>query len=91
MQRKNGLVAVDEELLEMIDSKIIATTENLEDKICSICMKDYDVNDKVLTTPCSHNYHQNCVLDWFRKSNKCPICKFKIVKENVVLKPVKNK
>lgn len=46
-------------------------------------MKEYEVKDKVLTTPCSHTYHNECINGWFKKNNKCPICKFKIVKENL--------
>jgi hypothetical protein len=59
----------------------IQAIDELENKTCIICMKDYEVKDKVLTTPCSHSYHNECINGWFKKCNKCPVCKFKIEKE----------
>lgn len=93
-QKKLGLVAVDEELLKLMinqSSKQVKDVKQLKNRTCVICMKDYESRDKILTTPCSHDYHIDCISDWFRKNNSCPICKFKIVKENVVLKPVRKK
>ena len=47
---------------------------------------EYEVNDKVLITPCSHYYHNECINGWFKKSNKCPVCKFRIEKEIIQTK-----
>ena len=62
---------------------------NFKEKTCAICIREYVQNENILTTPCEHEYHYNCIRVWFRTNNSCPICKFKIVKENLILKPCK--
>ena len=45
-------------------------------KTCSICLEDLK-NDYV-TLPCSHNYHEGCIMTWFdRQHNEinCPQCR----------------
>ena len=41
---------------------------------CRICMEDYQMNDKVLLLlPCNHYFHQNCIIQFFKYKNVCPI------------------
>ena len=42
---------------------------------CMICMCEYENGEELLTLDCFHSYHTQCILDWFKKSNFCPICK----------------
>jgi len=45
-------------------------------KECVICLNNFEENEKVVTLPCLHIFHSNCVKDWLRKgSPECPICK----------------
>ena len=41
-------------------------------KNCSICLETLD-NDLVKTT-CGHIYHNNCLIDWYKKKQTCPLC-----------------
>ncbi len=82
----NELVPVDEDLLKLMPVKEIETTDEMENRTCIICMKEYEVTEKVLIIPCSHYYHNECINGWFKKSNKCPVCKFKIEKEVIETK-----
>jgi hypothetical protein len=49
---------------------------------CSICL-DKLVNKLIM--PCGHQFHTDCILDWFKKNNTCPICrvKLKIIKKKL--------
>ena len=60
-------------------------TSKLDDekKSCMICLEDYNNGDKATTLPCIHLFHTNCIKNWLKKQNSCPICKFKLVKNNV--------
>jgi E3 ubiquitin-protein ligase BIG BROTHER-like protein len=50
----------------------------ISEQICVICQCDYEDGDVLLTTPCVHNFHKECVAKWFEKNSKCPLCKEEI-------------
>lgn len=45
---------------------------------CSICLGNIDYNDKSsYTLDCTHTFHTNCIINWFRSENsngRCPLC-----------------
>ena len=46
---------------------------------CAICLTDYNKGEELLTLPCFHKFHSDCVEKWFKSQNWCPICRTKIV------------
>ncbi len=48
---------------------------------CSICWEKIDTEYK---TTCNHLFHKNCVDEWLKNNNTCPICR-SIIKQ---IKPV---
>jgi len=46
-----------------------------ENKACTICMCQYEVDDMFLLLPCLHRFHTECVGEWFKRKNTCPNCK----------------
>ena len=42
---------------------------------CIICLENYKINDKTTYLPCFHIFHENCLIEWFRRKNNCPLCK----------------
>ncbi|KAK4440690.1 hypothetical protein Salat_0403900 [Sesamum alatum] len=50
-------------------------------EVCTICLeellKDDDVSAEVIRLPCSHVYHEDCILKWLRKKQSCPCCRAK--------------
>ncbi|XP_010533312.1 PREDICTED: E3 ubiquitin-protein ligase ATL41-like [Tarenaya hassleriana] len=52
----------------------------LESETCSICLQDFlGSSGKNLThMPCSHVFHSDCVFEWLRKQNSCPLCRREI-------------
>jgi hypothetical protein len=43
---------------------------------CAICLQGLLVAAKL---PCSHVYHRSCVVEWFVKSDSCPLCRRLVV------------
>ena len=52
-------------------------------KNCLICLEDYQNGDKTTTLPCIHLFHTYCILNWLKTKNNCPICKYKLMENNI--------
>lgn len=42
---------------------------------CVICYCEYSLGDQLVTLPCGHSFHQDCVGRWLRRSSVCPCCR----------------
>lgn len=57
-------------------SQLDDAASNGEDEIkCSMCQEEYFAGDDLGKLACSHFYHTNCISQWLRQKNWCPICK----------------
>lgn len=64
---------------------------------CAICLKtssELDEGDpsreivfKVL--PCTHTFHDTCILPWLEKTNTCPLCRDELKTDDVVYEEMK--
>lgn len=45
-----------------------------EDRTCIICMTTVDDGDKIGALPCDHLFHSDCLKQWIRRRNVCPLC-----------------
>lgn len=43
-------------------------------KSCSICLDQYSQDDVIVTIPCFHQFHKDCITKWLLESATCPIC-----------------
>jgi len=49
---------------------------------CTICLEKYKSHDLVLEFNCSeHFFHKECLKEWIKKSEYCPLCKFDLLSE----------
>eukprot|EP00210_Caulerpa_lentillifera_P001252 g1208.t1 len=49
---------------------------NLIGESCVVCHDQYKQNDTVVTLPCGHVFHEDCVMPWFNDHNTCPVCRY---------------
>ncbi|KAK4274676.1 hypothetical protein QN277_017865 [Acacia crassicarpa] len=42
---------------------------------CCVCQEEFDNGHDVGTLDCGHDYHTNCIKQWLKQKNLCPICK----------------
>ncbi len=49
------------------------TTKIFQNNIFTICMENID--DDVYTVNCGHIYHTECISEWAKKNNSCPLCR----------------
>ncbi|OMP02298.1 Zinc finger, RING-type [Corchorus olitorius] len=45
---------------------------------CVICLEEIWDGMNARRMPCSHVYHQACIVSWLDKSNFCPLCRFQM-------------
>ena len=56
---------------------------NEENKKCIICLENFKEGDEGIFLPCFHLFHKDCVNEWLKSHNDCPVCKFKLTFENI--------
>ena len=75
----------DQTILDELPENIIDDVSKLdaEKKSCLICLEDFKIRDKTTILPCIHFFHTNCIKNWLKSQNSCPICKFKLINSNI--------
>ncbi len=43
-------------------------------KNCSICLDNFVIGTEIVTLPCFHFFHCDCIGRWLNKKKNCPIC-----------------
>ena len=46
-----------------------------EDTPCTICLEPIKQNDNYCEMKCSHNFHADCIRDWVKYKQSCPVCR----------------
>ena len=62
----------------LIESKIIVSKLNEENKKCVICYEDFVDNDNAIYLPCFHVFHSKCIKEWLNTKDICPLCKINV-------------
>ncbi|CAN8288660.1 unnamed protein product [Cochlearia groenlandica] len=44
---------------------------------CCICQEDYKEGEEMGMLECGHDFHGQCIKEWLKRKNLCPICKTK--------------
>lgn len=42
---------------------------------CSVCLEEFDNNEKIKALKCGHEYHKKCILESLKHKEECPVCK----------------
>ena len=53
----------------------------LETPTCAVCTEQMKLGQKGMFMPCGHIYHPDCLKPWFERSNKCPMCRYELPKQ----------
>ena len=73
------------ESLKQVRGDDTANDDDSEGNLCGVCQCDiHEVEGEeegnkeasvVVTLPCSHSFHWNCIREWLHDHSKCPICR----------------
>lgn len=67
-----------EKFIQSLKLKKSTCTKHVQKEDCPICLNDFDDNEEVCFLDCTHMFHQNCIVEWVRKKNTCPLCRCKL-------------
>ena len=70
---KSTLSIQDVEIKDGDFVDIIVSSDN--DGKCAICLNDIKMSEKRGALPCCHTFHIDCILQWSKVDNSCPLCK----------------
>lgn len=45
-----------------------------EEVVCTICIATIEEGDMIGALPCKHRFHVECLKEWLRRKNVCPLC-----------------
>ncbi|XP_052883462.1 uncharacterized protein LOC108451040 [Gossypium arboreum] len=47
-------------------------------KECAICLDEFSEGEKVVSMPCTHVFHDGCIIKWLKTSHLCSLCRFQM-------------
>ncbi|XP_074578983.1 uncharacterized protein LOC141835427 [Curcuma longa] len=66
-------------VVESLPSVLLTEEEVAKaDAVCAVCKDGILVDESVKRLPCSHLYHNECILPWLAIRNSCPLCRFEL-------------
>ncbi|EAZ43144.1 hypothetical protein OsJ_27734 [Oryza sativa Japonica Group] len=64
--------------VEALPSAVVAAGEDGEWEECAVCRDGVAAGERVKRLPCSHGYHEECIMPWLDVRNSCPLCRFEL-------------
>lgn len=74
-----------------LDSLCRRVVTEEEEAQCPICIMSLRVGDTVLTLPCSHWSHEECLIKWLETTNTCPQCRNELPTDDTAYERKKEK
>lgn len=56
------------------NENIPSSVDEINTQKCFVCKKDYEIDDIVVSTPCYHIYHKECIVSVLKETQACPMC-----------------
>ncbi|CAG8496823.1 9195_t:CDS:2 [Acaulospora morrowiae] len=67
-----------EEIIENLPKKKI-TQKQIEEQLgCPVCKDEFKLDEEVLSLPCSHEFHGDCIKPWLKVNGTCPVCRYSL-------------
>ncbi|XP_049828515.1 uncharacterized protein LOC126267376 isoform X1 [Schistocerca gregaria] len=66
--------------------EVIQSLENLsiteKGYQCPVCLGICEIGETLKLLPCTHAFHNECILPWLEKTNTCPLCRHEMPTDN---------
>jgi Ring finger domain len=74
MDLQNGAEKNDVTIHPSLDNDLTSVTSDEDGELCVICFTNLKEGDRVGNISCNHLFHVNCLKEWLKKKNECPLC-----------------
>ena len=74
-QNKYGSPPASKEIVNKLKEETITKVLGSEN-VCSVCKEEFEVGNVILTLPCKHYFHKECISPWLTAHNSCSSCRF---------------
>ena len=64
--------AIDKLERKQVDDQMLGPEGRAE---CTICISEVTRGEQVVSLPCKHWFHDECVVMWLKEHNTCPVCR----------------
>lgn len=54
-------------------NSVTKSTQEVEP--CCVCQEEYKEGEEMGVLECGHDFHSQCIKEWLKRKNLCPICK----------------
>lgn len=78
-------VPASEEIMDKLPREVLEDGSPMLDKDCAVCKDQFTTNVEecedqiVVTLPCKHAFHEQCIIPWLKSSGTCPVCRYQLV------------
>lgn len=69
---------INDQVVQQVPAALKRTIIEGHSKQCVICLEEMAILSEAACMPCSHVYHQDCIVTWLERSNVCPLCRFQM-------------
>ncbi|KAH0696306.1 hypothetical protein KY290_013665 [Solanum tuberosum] len=80
-----GMVPASESSMQSLSKKMEIDEENTKgDECMDVCLEELvkkEADNEIVSMPCSHMFHGECITKWLETSHYCPICRFEMLME----------
>ncbi|KAL4308658.1 hypothetical protein GQ457_01G030030 [Hibiscus cannabinus] len=74
-----GVAMTEEEVAGSVGKTVV----DAAGKECPICLEELAVGGEAACVPCSHAFHELCIVTWLKKNKRCPCCRFDVSKMKI--------
>lgn len=80
LQNTGGREGLTPNDIEILPSRVYRSCDHPNGiEPCSVCLEPFEDGDNLRMLPCFHQFHNQCIDTWLRRSRQCPVCKTNIM------------